>query len=71
MQDVLSRLIGKKVDLYCGSASSLRGEVIRVEGSVLHLKDKDEQLCYIAIDKIVAVWEADESDHKAGFVSKL
>ena len=31
MQDVLARLIGKKVDLYCGSASSLRGEVIRVE----------------------------------------
>ena len=71
MQDVLSRLIGKKVDLYCGSASSLRGEVIRVEGSVLHLKDSDERMCFVAIDKIVAVWEADDEGHRAGFVSKL
>lgn len=71
MQDVLSRLIGKKVDLYCGSASSLRGEVIRVEGTVLHLKDKDEKLYYVSIDKIVAVWEVTNEDHQAGFVSKL
>ena len=71
MQDVLSRLIDKKVDLYCGSASSLRGEVIRVEGPVLHLKDKDEKTCFVAIDKIVAVWEAGDEDHKAGFVSGI
>ena len=71
MQDVLARLIGKKVDLHCGSASSLRGEVIRVEGSVLHLKDKDDKICFIAIDKIVAVWEVTDEDHQAGFVSKL
>ena len=69
MQDVLSRLIGKKVDLYCGSASSLRGEVIRVEGQVLHLKDKNDKTCFVAIEKIVAVWEATDDDHQAGFVS--
>lgn len=71
MQDVLSRLIGKKVDLYCGSASSLRGEVLRVEGTVLHLKDKDEKTCYVAIGKIVAVWEVTDDEHQAGFVSNL
>ena len=71
MQEVLSRLIGKKVDLYCGSASSLRGEIMKVEGGVLHLKDSDERMCFVAIDKIVAVWEADDEGHRAGFVSKL
>ena len=71
MQELLSKLIGKKVDLYCGSASSLRGEVIKVEGGVLHLKDSDERMCFVAIDKIVAVWEADDEGHRAGFVSKL
>ena len=70
MQEVLSKLIGKKVDLYCGSASSLRGEIIKVEGGVLHLKDSDERMCFVAIDKIVAVWEADDEGHRAGFVSK-
>lgn len=71
MQEVLSKLIGKKVDLYCGSASSLRGEVVKVEGGVLHLNDTEERMCYIAIDKIVAVWEAPDEEHRAGFVSNL
>jgi len=71
MQELLSKLIGKKVDLYCGSASSLRGEIIKVEGGVLHLKDSEEKMCFVAIDKIVAVWEADDEGHRAGFVSKI
>lgn len=71
MHEVLSKLIGKKVDLYCGSASSLRGEVVKVEGGILHLNDSEQRMCYIAIDKIVAVWEAPDEEHRAGFVSKL
>jgi hypothetical protein len=71
MQEVLSKLIGKKVDLYCGSASSLRGEVVKVEGGVLHLNDTEQRMCFVAIDKIVAVWEAPDEEHRAGFVSKL
>ena len=71
MQEVLSKLIGKKVDLYCGSASSLRGEVVKVEGGILHLNDTEQRMCYNSIDKIVAVWEAPDEEHRAGFVSKL
>ena len=70
MQEILSKLIGKKVDLYCGSASSLRGEVVKVEGGVLHLNDTEQRMCCVAIDKIVAVWEAPDEEHRAGFVSK-
>lgn len=68
MQEILSKLIGKRVDIFCGGASSLRGEVSEVEGGVLHLKDEDG-VCYVAIDKITVVWEAREQDHRAGFVS--
>ena len=71
MQELLSKLIGKKIDLHCGSASSLRGEVIKVEGGVLHLKDTEQRMCFVAIDKVVAVWEAPDEEHRAGFVSKL
>jgi hypothetical protein len=46
----------------------LRGEVSKVEGGVLHLKDEDG-VCYVAIDKITVVWETREHDHRAGFVS--
>ncbi len=68
MQEILSKLIGKRVDIFCGGASSLRGEVSKVENGVLHLKDEDG-VCYVAIDKITVVWEARDHDHRAGFVS--
>lgn len=69
MNEFLSRMIGRKIDIFCGGASSLRGEVLKVEGGVLHMKDDDEMMCYVAIDKIAVVWEARDSEHRAGFVS--
>lgn len=71
MKEFLSKLISKKVDIYCGGSSSLRGEVLKVEGGVLHLRDSDDQMCFVAIDKIVVVWEARNDEHRAGFVSAL
>ena len=70
MQTLLAKMIGKKLDVYCGGSSSLRGEVLKVEDGVVHLKDSDGKTCYVAIEKIVVVWEAKEDEHKAGFVSK-
>jgi hypothetical protein len=68
MEGVLSKFIGKKLDVYCGGSSSLRGEVLRVEGGILHLRDADGKTCYVAIDKIVVVWDARDDEHRAGFV---
>ena len=62
-------MIGKKIDVYCGGASSLRGEVVKVEEGVLHLKDNEQRMCYVAVDKIMVVWDARDEDHRAGFVS--
>ena len=70
MQELLATLIGRTIDVFCGGASSVRGEVVKVEGGVLHLKDDDAQTCYVAIDKIIVVWEKRDEDHHAGFVSK-
>jgi len=69
MQQLLSTLMGKKIDVYCGGASSLRGEVMKVENGVLQLEDCDKKICFVAIDKIVVVWEARDDGHRAGFVS--
>ncbi len=71
MQDFLSRMIGRKVDIFCVGAASLRGEVIKVEGGVLHLRDEDNGVGYVAIDKIAVVWEAREDSHRAGFVPPI
>ena len=71
MQEFLSKLVGRKVDIFCGGASSLRGDILKVEAGVLHLKDDDDQLCYVAIDRIAVVWEARDEGNRAGFISKL
>ncbi len=70
MEDFLAKFIGKKLDIYCGGGSSLRGEVLKVESGVLHLRDDDSRSCYVAIEKISVVWEARDDDHRAGFVPK-
>ena len=69
MIDLLAKLVGKKVDLRCDGSTSLRGEVIKVEGGMVQLKDSEDKLCYVAIDKILVVWEAPDEEHRAGFVS--
>ena len=46
----------------------MRGEVLKVEMGVLHLRDDEGHPCYVAIDKIIVVWEARDDNHRAGFV---
>ena len=58
MENFLSRFVGKRIDVYCGGSASLRGDMIKVESGVLFLRDADGKTCYIAVDKIVVVWEA-------------
>jgi hypothetical protein len=70
MEELIAKMMGQKIDVFCGGASSLRGEVIKVENGVLHLKDSDGNTCYVAISKVVAVWEAKDKEHLPGFVSK-
>jgi hypothetical protein len=67
MTELLTNMIGKKIDLYCGGGSSLRGEVVKVEGGVLHLRDSEDRLTYVNIEKIHVVWEAKDDEHRAGF----
>lgn len=69
MQTHLVKMIGKKIDVNCGGGSSLRGEVVKVEDGVLELKDSDGKTCYVAVDKIMVVWEARDEEHRAGFVA--
>ena len=70
MHELLSKMIDREVDVVCAGASSLRGKIIKVEGGVLQLRDEGDNDCYIAIDKIVAVWEKRDKDRHPGFVFK-
>ncbi len=69
MQEFLSRMIGRRMDIYCGGGASLRGELVKLEGGVLHVKGEEKQMCYVAVDKIIVVWEVREDEPRPGFIS--
>ena len=71
MEQFLSKMVGRKIDIYCGGSSSLRGEVVKVEAGVLHLRDTENKTCFVAIDKVIVVWDAGDEGHRAGFVSTI
>ena len=70
MKELLAKMVGQEVDVVCTGTSSLRGTVVKVEGNVLHLKDDDDTVCYVAIDKIIAVWEKRDKERQSGFVTQ-
>ena len=51
-------------------ASQIAQGPVKVDGDVLHLKDEDDNVCYVAIGKITAVWEKRDKDRHPGFVFK-
>lgn len=68
MQEILSQMIGRRVDVRCSGAPNLRGLAVKVESGVLHLMDEDGLTYYIAVDKISVVWEVHKDEQRAGFV---
>ena len=68
MEELLKQLMGKKVDVSSGSNATFSGEVVDVKGGVLYLRDEDEKVAYLAIDKIAIVCEAQENQSRPGFI---
>ena len=69
MRELLVKLVGKKVDIFCGGTSSLRGKLVKVEETVAHMVDEDDRMFYVAIERIVVFSETRESEQRAGFVT--
>ncbi|MBV9217490.1 MAG: hypothetical protein JO053_15085 [Acidobacteria bacterium] len=69
MEELLKTLLGKRIDVTCGTNAAFRGDVIDVKGGVLFLRDEDEKVAYVAVDKIAVVYECDEPHIRPGFVS--
>ncbi len=68
MEEFLTGLIGKKIDVSCGTSSTVRGDVVAVKDGVLHLRDDNERIAYVAVEKVAIVWEAKDHEVKPGFV---
>lgn len=68
MRELLAKMVGKKIDLFCGGTSSLRGKLVKVDDGVAHLVDEDDQMFYVALERIVALSESRSGEQRAGFV---
>lgn len=71
MEELLTQLMGKKVALSCGSNNIVRGEVVTVQSGVLYLRDKDDKVAYVSLEKIAVIWEVNDNEGRAGFISPV
>ncbi len=70
MEELLKSLLGKKIDVTCGTGVSFRGDVMDVKLGVLYLRDEEEEVAYVSIDKIAVVYECKDNLSRPGFISK-
>ena len=69
MRELLVKMVGKKVDLFCGGVSSLRGKVVKVDEGVAHLVDEDDHMFYVSVERVIVLSESREVNQRAGFLT--
>lgn len=69
MEEFLTQMMGKKIDVSCGSSAVVRGDVMAVKDGILYLRDdEEERVAYVSIEKVAVVWEAKQHEIRTGFV---
>lgn len=68
MEEIIGSLIGKKIDVNCGSAAMFRGENLGYSNGVLELKDDLGKTVYINGSRILAVSEVSDAASRPGFI---
>ena len=68
MEELLKHLLGKKIDVTCGTNATFRGDVVDVKSGVLYLRDEDGEVAYVSIDKIAVIYECKEAQPRPGFI---
>jgi hypothetical protein len=68
MEELLKQLLGKKVDVTCGTNVAFRGDVMDVKKGVLYLRDEEGEVAYVAIDMIAVIYECKDPHLRPGFI---
>jgi len=68
MEEFLKQLMGKNIDVTCGSNATFRGDVIDVKNGILYLRDETERVAYVAVDKIALIYEVKQHASRPGFL---
>jgi hypothetical protein len=68
MEELLRHLLGKKIDVTCGTNAAFRGDVMDVKKGVLYLRDEEGEVAYVAVDKIAVIYECKDPHLRPGFI---
>lgn len=68
MEEFLGQLKGKKIDVNCGGGAAFCGEVVGVENGILRLKDDEDLIAFVAVDKILFFVEKADPHLRPGFI---
>lgn len=68
MEEFLKQLMGKQIDVSCGSSAVVRGDVVDVKNGVLYLRDEHDRVAYINIEKVATIWEVKPHSSRPGFM---
>lgn len=68
MEKFLQQLLKKQVDIAFGGNATVRGDVVDVKNGILYLKDEDDRVAYVAIERIAVVWEVNDTQSRPGFI---
>ncbi|NNE67642.1 MAG: hypothetical protein HKN33_13855 [Pyrinomonadaceae bacterium] len=68
MKEFLQQMMGKEMDVSCGTSAVVRGTVVDVKDGILYMRDEDERVAYVVIEKIAFIWEVTDKEPRAGFM---
>lgn len=68
MEEFLRQLMGKEIDVSCGTNAVVRGTVVDVKEGVLYLRDDEENVAYVVIANVAFIWEVTNKEPRAGFM---
>ena len=68
MEELLKQLMGKKIDVRCGTTATFSGDVVDVKTGVLYLRDEEGEVAYVSIEKIAVIYECKDTHSRPGFV---
>lgn len=69
MEEFLKQLMGKEIDVSCGTNAVVRGSVVDVKHGVLYLRDDEDNVAYVVIENVAFIWEVTNKEPRAGFTN--
>ncbi|MGH9949838.1 MAG: MM0924 family protein [Pyrinomonadaceae bacterium] len=69
MEDKILELVGRNVDINCGTGAMFRGVIEKADKGIVAIKDEDGEIIYVVLKRIIAFTECSEPHIKPGFIA--